>query len=342
MARKVTLLATLCIFILTTAAAAGAAGWTNPDLLMTAKDVKSKLGNSDWVILDARNLDDYAKGHIPGAISLGKQAKKALRDSTSRIFSDVSKYEKLFGKIGIGNDSHVVVYGEHSVTDTMKDTSVAFWILEYLGHDKVHVLNGGLDGWVNAGYSLTPEPTILPEKTFKAKVVASRLATTDEIVGIATGKTAGVQLIDARTSKEHKGKQIRALRGGNIPNTTMNVSHKDTFDESKDPASGEMVDNGFLSYDRVASFYKDLDPNKRAIGYCQTGTRSTLTYLELRLLGFKDPANYDDSWRVYASDHRSYPVANEQWFDFNKVRKLDKKMKELEEKLAELTEEEAE
>jgi len=337
--KRVTTLVVLSVFVLATAAAAGAAGWTNPDLLLSAKDVKSKIGNSDWVLLDARNLDDYAIGHIPGAISLGKQAKKALRDSTSRILSP-SKYEKLFGKIGIGNDSHVVVYGEHSVTDTMKDTTVAFWILEYLGHDKVHVLNGGLDAWVNAGYSLTPEPTILPEKTFKAKVVASRLATTDEIVGIATGKKTGVQVIDARTGKEHKGKQIRALRGGHIPNTTVNVSHKDTFDESKDPASGEMVDNGFLSYDRVASFYKDLDPNKRTIGYCQTGTRSTLTYLELRLLGFKDAANYDDSWRVYASDHRSYPVANEQWFDFNKVRKLDKKVKDLEEKLAELAEKE--
>jgi thiosulfate/3-mercaptopyruvate sulfurtransferase len=309
------------------------AQWANPELLFDAKQLKDKVGKSDWAILDCRNLKDYAKGHIPGAISIGKQCKKGLRDKTSRVFMDTSKYEKLFGKVGIGNDTHVVIYGEHSKTDTMKDTTVAFWILEYLGHDKVHVLNGGIDAWINAGYSLDNKPNMLKPATFKANVVQSRYATTDEIVDIAQGTKKGISLIDARTANEYKGADQRSLRAGYIPNTTINVSHKDTFDQSKDLESGKMKDNGFLSPDRVAGFYKDLDKNKRAIGYCQTGTRSTLTYLELRLLGFKNPANYDDSWRVYGSHLNGFPVANEQWFDFNRVSKLEKKIKKLEEKL---------
>ena len=52
-------------------------------------------------------------------------------------------------------------------------------------------------------------------------------------------------------------------------------------------------------------------------------------------LGFKDPANWDESWRVYASDPSFYPVASEQWFNFNRVRALEKAVKALEEKLAE-------
>ena len=67
------------------------------------------------------------------------------------------------------------------------------------------------------------------------------------------------------------------------------------------------IDNGFLTPKTVAGFYKSLDKSKRTIAYCQTGTRSTLTYLELRLLGFKDPANWDDSWRVYSSDLSPFP-----------------------------------
>ena len=333
MKRKLVLLIVIAAFVLSSAGLSNAAQWANPELLVTAKQLKEKIGNSDWVILDCRKLKNYAKGHIPGAISVGKQCKKGLRDKTSRVFRDTSKYEKLFGKVGIGNDSHVVIYGEHVKTDTMKDTTVAFWLLEYLGHDKVHVLNGGIDDWINAGYSLDNKPTILKPKTFKANVVNSRYATTAQMLDIATGKKKGVQVIDARTSKEYKGADQRSLRAGRFPHTTINVSHKDTFDQSKDVKTGKMKDNGFLSPDRVAGFYKDLDKNKRTIAFCQTGTRSTLTYLEMRLLGFKDPANWDESWRVYGSHYNDYPIENEQWFDFNRVSKLEKKLKKLEKKI---------
>lgn len=333
MRKRLSFVLVAVLFLIASAGLSYAAQWANPDLLISAKQLKEKAGAADWVILDCRDLKDYAKGHIPGAISLGKQCKKGLRDATSRMFSDASKYEKLFSKVGIGNDSHVVIYGEHEKTDTMKDVTVTFWILEYLGHDKAHVLNGGITDWINEGYPLDNKPVILPEKTFKAHVVPSRYASTDEIVGIATGKIKGVQVIDARSEKEFKGEDQRALRAGHVPNVTINVSHKDTFDQKKDLKTGKMKDNGFLSPDRVADFYKSLDKNKRTIGYCQTGTRSTLTYLELRLLGFKDPANWDESWRVYGSHYNHYPVEDEQWIDFARIGKLEKEIKKLKEKL---------
>jgi len=332
MRRKFVAVLLAAAFLFAATGTALAAGWANPELLMTAKEVKQISDKPNWVLLDCRKLKDYVKGHIPGAISLGKQCKKALRDSTSRAFRDTSKYEKLLGKIGIGNDTHVVIYGEHVVSDTMKDTSVAFWLLEYLGHDgKTHVLNGGIDDWINSGFPLDNKPTIRSAATFKAKVVHSRLASTDEILKIAKGKKKGVQLIDARSEKENKGKDIRAVRGGKVPNTTINVSHKDTYEKSKDPATGDMVDNGFLTPDTVAGFYKGLDRNKRTIAYCQTGTRSTLTYMQLRLLGFKDPANWDESWRVWGSHPAGYPVANEQYFNFAQIKKMKKKIEALEE-----------
>lgn len=336
------LLLMIVSFTIGSAGMSHAATWANPELLLSAKELKEKTGDPDWVILDCRELKDYAKGHIPGAISIGKQCKKGLRDKTSRVFRDTSKYEKLFGKVGIGNDTHVVIYGEHIKTDTMKDTTVAFWILEYLGHGKVHVLNGGLDAWVNEAYPLDNKPTILEAKMFKANVIHSRYATTDEALEIAKGTKKDIQVIDARTEDELKGSDQRALRSGRLPNTTMNVSHKDTFDESKDPETGKMKDNGFLSYEKVSEFYKSLDKNKRTVAFCQTGTRSTLTYLELRLLGFKDPANWDESWRVYGSHYNDYPIEDEQWFDFNRIRSAEKKIKKLEEKLEALTAKEEE
>lgn len=323
-------LTVLTVVLLASAGLAHAAKWVHPELLLTAADVENNAGKADWVIVDCRDLKDYAKGHIPGAISFGKECKKALRDGTSRIFKDTRKYENILGKSGIGNDTHVVFYGEHKKSDTFKDATVSFWVMEYLGHDKAHVLNGGLDAWLKAGKKLTNQPSMKPEKKFAAKIVASRLATTDEILQIAQGKKKGITLIDARTEKEHDGEDIRSLRGGYIPNTTKNISHKNTMDQEKDPKTGKDVDNGFVSPDRVAGFYKDFDTGKRTIAYCHTGTRSTLTYLELRLLGFKEPANWDDSWVVWGNNLK-YPVANEQWINFERLKKVEEESKKLKE-----------
>ena len=310
---------------------ASASEWTNPGLLVTPETIKANIGKTDWVVVDCRDLKDYAKGHIPGAISLGKRCKKALRDHTARAFKDTSKYEKLFGKVGIGNDTHVAFY--HGDVKTLTDATVGFWIMEYLGHDKVHVLNGGLDAWRKAGNRLDNKPVKKAAKTFKANVVASRFASTGEILDIAEGRKKGIQLIDSRTKKEYDGKDIRAIRGGRIPNVTMNKSHLETVLQKEDKKTGKMKPTGYLDADQAHKAFGMLDKEKRTVAYCQTGTRSTLTYLQLRLLGFKDPANWDDSWRVYGSS-LMFPVEGEQWFNFagmnKKMKKLEKKVKKME------------
>ncbi|PIP70225.1 MAG: hypothetical protein COW90_06430 [Nitrospirae bacterium CG22_combo_CG10-13_8_21_14_all_44_11] len=330
MVKRLVLFLIVSMFILTMTGMSNAAQWAHPELLVTPETVKANANKPDWVVIDCRDLKYYAKGHIPGAISLGKACKKALRDPSARVLKDIPKYEHLLGKAGIGNDTNVIIYGEHKITDSFKDTTVAFWVLEYLGHNKAHVLNGGIDAWEKAGLKLTNTPTIKPAKTFKAKVVKNRIATTKEVLQIAKG-TKKVPLIDARSKKEHKGEDIRALRGGFIPNTTANIPHTDTMDQMKDPKTGKDVDTGYLSPDRVAGFYKNFDKNKRTVAYCQTGTRSTLTYLELRLLGFKEPANYDDSWIVWGNNPAKYPVANEQWINFGRLKKVEGATKKLQE-----------
>src|SRR5210317_318221 len=337
MKKKMRILIMAGVYLLLATGLALAAEWANPDLLVNPETVKQNIDKENWVVVDARDLKDYAKGHIPGAISLGKRVKKALRDPTSRVFSDVSKYESLLGKAGIDNNTHVVFY--HGDIKTLTDASVGFWVMEYLGHDKVHFMDGGLEAWRNSGFRLEKEPTIKEPKTFKANVVASRLATTDEITDIATGKTNGAQLIDSRSSKENAGSDIRAIRGGHVPNTTINVSHKDTMLQEMDKKTEKMEATGFMDSKGLQEKFGTLDKSKRTVAYCQTGTRSTLTYLQLRLMGFKDPANWDDSWRVYASDlaaNRPVEAPNgEQWYNFDGVNKklkaLEKKIKKLEE-----------
>lgn len=331
MRKRLLSIVAVCLSLLVSAGMAGAQ-WANPGLLVTVDQVEQNISKPDWVVVDCRKLAEYAKGHIPGSISLGKNCKDALRDATSRVFPSASKYDSLLGKAGIGNNTHVVLYGEIK-SKSLDDASVGFWIFEYLGHtDKVHVLNGGLEAWTKAGKKLDTRPVIKPATTFKSKFVKSRIATTEEILKIARNQVKGVQLIDSRTKKEYAGEDIRSARGGRIPNCTLNVSHNDTYDAVKDPATGKDKTTGVLSYDKVAKAYEKLDKNKRTIAYCQTGSRSTLTYMELRMLGFKDPANYDDSWIIYGANEK-LPAEEEQRIDFSRIKSLEDKVKALETKL---------
>lgn len=316
-----------------TVTVSGAAKWANPDLLVSAETVKQNITNPNWVVVDCRDLKDYAKGHIPGAISLGKRCKKALRDTTARIWRDTSKYERLLGKVGIGNNTHVVFY--YDGIKTLTDATVGFWVMEYLGHDKTHVLNGGLEAWRKAGQRLDNKPVMKQATKFKAKVVASRYAPTDEILSVARGKLTARQIIDSRTKKEYEGKDIRAIRGGHIPHVSVNVSHLETLKQARNPKTGKMEATAFFDPEPVDKAFGKLNKKQRTIAYCQTGTRSTMTYMQLRLMGFKDPANWDESWRVYGSQ-LSYPVSGEQWYNFaglnKKIKKLEKKVAKLEAK----------
>lgn len=338
--RKGTLVGMLLTGLLMVASSCLAAGWVNPGLLVDADTVKANIDKPDWVVIDARDLKDYLDGHIPGAISLGNRGKKALRDTTARVFNDISRYESILGKVGIDNNTHVVFY--HGDLKTMDDASVGFWVLEYLGHDKVHVLEGGLEAWRNAGNRLDKTPTMKEAKTFTAHVRPERYASTAEIVEIAKGNPKGTQLIDARTAKEHDGTDIRTLLGGHVPNTLMNSSNLDTLKKVPDPKTGKDMLIAYIDQDATIKAFGNLDSKKRTVAYCQTGTRSTQTYLQLRLMGFENPANWDESWRVYASDlHAANPIEapnGPQFYNFDNVNKdlkdLKKKVAALEEKLA--------
>ena len=277
--------------------------YVNPQLLVSPADIEKNIDN--WVVIDCRDSKDYKAGHIPGAINLGAPCAKVMRDTTLRV-KKAEELEKLLGNAGVGNDKPVVVYADAKL---ITGATVGFWILEYLGHDKVYFLNGGIESWLAAGKSIEKTEIATTPATFKAKAVKSTIAATEEILKIAKGAIKNVNVIDSRTDKEHKGEDIRSLRGGHIPNTTINVSHLDTYD----------VQTGRIkSMDELENLLGKLDKNKRTIAYCQSGTRSTLIYLELRLMGFKNPANYDDSWIVYGSNV-NYPAVNENWYDFVKA-----------------------
>ena len=276
------------------------AQWANPDLLITPEILKNNLSDPAWVVIDCRSKRKYQKGHIPGSISLGKASEKALRDRQSIILAP-TELESILGKSGVDNSGTVVVYSD--LKDITSDVSVAvtFWVLEYIGQDKVYFLDGGIEAWEDAGNKLIKKETKLSPKIYKTKIVKRRIATTEEMLQIAKGMRKDVQIIDARSNREYRGKKRYAKRGGHIPGTTININYKKMFD----------VKSGKLKSPKIMrKIFKSFDKNKRTVAYCQIGSRSALTYLVLRLMGFKDAANYDESWIVWGNNMK-YPVVSE-------------------------------
>jgi thiosulfate/3-mercaptopyruvate sulfurtransferase len=288
------------------------------------------------VLVDARNEAQAKKGLIPGAVLLdARGAARALRTTVDARLLPVAQLEELLGKAGIALDNEIIVYGVKGDNAPY----VAFWILEYLGAPKAKVYHGGIDDWMAARQRLTNEARTAPATKFTAKVREDRLATTEFVGNSLSNKD--IQFVDARTRQESAGDDIRALRGGHIAAVShWNIPYQQAWvdpDTPKKLAEKKVPDRAGMAFKDAAALkelYKDLDPNKEVIAYCQTGTRSTQTYALLRDMGFKKVRNYDDSWIVYGST-LDLPVQNATYYNFVAVNAALRRLDALEKQLAE-------
>jgi thiosulfate/3-mercaptopyruvate sulfurtransferase len=178
-------------------------------MLIEPEELQKKLNQPGVRVIDTRPQAEYAKGHVPGAVrvdvkSWQEQGKK------EGGFHDARAWGEMVGRLGIGHDTRVVVYGS-SPTDTAR----VWWTLKYLGLENVAILNGGWDLWVK---QKLPTDTAAPKVeavAFEPKFQADRLEEIDSLKkSVQSGK---VTVVDARTKDEYTGKDARGKRGGRIP-----------------------------------------------------------------------------------------------------------------------------
>ena len=289
----------------------------SPQLLVTTEDIKKNLGR--WVIVDCREKDLYDEGHISSAIHLGESCNDFFRGDLELknigVFKNlgmrpVEVLEQKLGRVGLSRDKTIVFYdGEMGNPEAGRNYGilagfpfVPFWFMEYLGHEDVRVLDGGILAWKAEGGTLETTGHKLPPTTFKAKVVGSRLVTTEDMVKIAKGEIKGVQIIDTRTPGEIAG-EIPAPPGhfltdkiksaGRMPKTDLGAPHFYQF--------MDMQTFKLKPIWQLQRIFASLDKDKKTVALCVLGNRSSMTYFVLRMLGFKKPANYHDSWFVYGN-----------------------------------------
>ena len=178
---------------------------------------------------------------------------------------------------GVSNDSHVVVYGEPQSAGWL------FFALDYLGHERTSMLDGGLDKWRSEGRPVAPITTAPARGVFTPNLRATTKATVADVqAALGTGTTV---LIDARTRKEYDA--------GRIPGAKL-ITWQDVYADPKRQV--------FKTREEIAALLAGAGVTgaSRVIAYCQIGLRSSVMYFAARYAGVPS-SNYVGSWSEWAT-----------------------------------------
>ena len=290
------------------------------------------------ILWDIREAEAYNKGHIPGAVNLGTRVCSQLRTPVSWDYIPLERITSRLGAWGIDPGKEIIAYAD-------KGSACPYFILvslELAGAKNVHVYHGGIDDWKTAGRQTATAATTLPALTLDLHPQSGVIISTDEVKVSLTDRK--VQILDVRTPNEFVGLDVRALRGGHIPNAVNIPYEQNRIDpESLVKVAKKQVANndGFTlkTTEQLKQVYARLDPNLETIVYCQSSPRASVTATVLKDLGFRDVRVFDSSWVGYGNRF-DLPVDNETFFDMfaltNRIGTIQQRVDMLEKQLGEI------
>ena len=266
--------------------------YTREGLLTTAEDLRRKLDSEDLCLIDVRPAEDFAGGHLPGAVHFDVFGLSLIDTSDAPLKAFMHMIHHIFELRGISEKNEAVVYENQSGMRAAR----ALWFLDYFGHPNARMLDGGMQAWNAAGFATTTEATPPKAASFKISERRDVLATAQDVLqSLNKNETA---ILDTRSRSEYLGMQIRAARGGAIPGA-IHIEWTDNLDNSgKFKSTAELQ----AMYSRAG-----ITADKEVISYCQGGYRAAHSYVALRLIGFPRIRNYIGSWKEWG-DRTDLPI----------------------------------
>src|SRR3954471_17497701 len=126
----------------------------NGSLLVTPEVLVSELQNGEPpLVLDLRPPDLYTAGHVPGAMHLDLWGVSLIDTDPAPLNAFMWMIEHVFAIHGVSAATPIVVYDEQSGVRAAR----AFWFLEYFGHSRVRLLDGGFGAWIRAGLAASTD-----------------------------------------------------------------------------------------------------------------------------------------------------------------------------------------
>ncbi len=259
------------------------------------------------VVLDCRfnlmqpeaGLALYRQGHIPGALyaHLEKDLSSAITSSSGRHpLPDPQQLARRLGEWGIGVDTQVVVYDDMGGAMAAR----AWWLLRWLGHERVAVLDGGFPAWVATEGAVSDQPvTPVPGDPYPYQLHSDVLVSAETV--LANLQTRAFTLLDARNAERFRGEQepIDPV-AGHVPGA-LSRPLSDSL-----TASGTFKTAAQLRAEWSA-LLGDRSP-EMLVAMCGSGVTACHLLLALEIAGLPGARLYAGSWSEWIRDP-ARPVA---------------------------------
>jgi thiosulfate/3-mercaptopyruvate sulfurtransferase len=277
--------------------------------LISASELKSRAQYLNVVVVDCRHdltnpaygREAYAAGHLPQArfahldeLLSGPKTDAAGRFHGRHPLPDRQQFVQAMRELGINNDTQVVAYDAHGGMYAAR----LWWLLRWIGHSDVAVLDGGMAAWQALGETLTSE-TPAPAAPGNIQDLSSLVKTVDAQALLDNLKSQTLQVVDARAPDRFRGENetIDAV-GGHIPGA-KNRFFKDNL----------QADGHFKSATQLREEWLSVvgDP-QAAVMQCGSGVTACHNLLALEVAGLPGAHLYPGSWSEWSSDPQR-PVA---------------------------------
>jgi thiosulfate/3-mercaptopyruvate sulfurtransferase len=274
--------------------------------LVNTETLERLCGTAEVAVVDCRfKLDDpgwaaraFLDGHVPGAVfaDLERDLSGAKTGNNGRHpLPDPLTLSHTLGALGISNTTQVIAYDQ----DAGMYASRLWWLLRWMGHSSVAVLDGGFAKWVSEARpvsSIREEPAHV---SFSGTPQPGMIVSADDVGRLIHNPEW--RLIDARAPERYRG-EIEPIDRvpGHIPTATNHF-----FGSNVDAA------NTFLPADALKKKLIDSMAGVRSdhvVCYCGSGVTACQNVLAMEHVGLPGAKLYPGSWSEWASDERR-PIA---------------------------------
>jgi len=275
--------------------------------LIDCATLSRHLADAAWVVVDCRfdlmqpaaGREAYAEGHIAGAryADLNRDLSAPITASSGRHpLPEPEAFARRLGSWGISNASQVVAY---DAVDGMCAVRL-WWMLRWLGHSAVAVLDGGYQAWREAGLAVSSAEPQPDTQRFTARLTAGQTLSASELR--ANLNSGALQVVDARAAPRFAG-ELEPIDpvAGHIPGA---VNY---------PYAGNLDERGrFLPADRLrARFARFAASPSDVVHMCGSGVTACHNLLAMEIAGLHGSRLYPGSWSEWVQDPEN-PVARSQ------------------------------
>jgi thiosulfate/3-mercaptopyruvate sulfurtransferase len=261
-------------------------------LLIEPAQLASRLNAPELILVDLTSQARYAAGHIPGAHFVDPKRTQLGQPPAPGLLPEQAQLEQLFGELGHNPDAVYVVYDDEGGGWAGR----FIWLLDVIGHQHYHYLDGGLPAWLAEERELS---TTVPDADAQAAALQLHSAptATREYLQSRLGAT-DLAIWDARAPSEYSGEKALAKKAGHIPGA-INFE----WTAGMDPSRALRIRHDIQAQLNSLGITAD----KEIITHCQTHHRSGFTYLVAKLLGYPRVKAYAGSWGEWGN-HPDTPV----------------------------------